>query len=536
MSSSPNADVVPARPRLGARGEPGWVGLARALVRDRHYQLLGAITLFGGILRFATLGARSYWADEAETVYLVRQSLRGAFSDALNVESNPPLYFVLTWLWSRLLGTGEVAMRSLPALAGTATILVAYGVAAKLVSRRAGLIAALLTSVSPLVVWHAQDARPYAFLIFFSGLSLLCFVHLLDDPRPGMLAWWALASALALSTTYFGSFPVIAEAAWLLWKARAERRRRRSTVLAVSGVAAVGAALAPFALEQRSNASWIATQSFQVRLVEIPAQFLVGHQPPLQRTSALVVGLLVLIAIWQLLTRASPAERRGAGVAALIGGAALAGPILLALGGLDGVLTRTVTAAWIPLAVVVASGFAAERAGRVGLLSLGLVCAISLAIVVSTARAPKFEREDWRGAARAIGPVTDRAIVVSPWGGRRVLLLYRPAARELVTHESVTDANSRAQQWPHDTAAVREIVLIAFGAKFRKIGHSPRPPRPASVAAPAKGFEEVQRIDARYFTLIRFRSRTPAVVGRGLVARHLGPESAALLFEGVRGG
>ncbi len=159
----------------------------------------------------------------------------------------------------------------------------------------------------------------------------------------------------------------------------------------------------------------------------------------------------------------------------------------------------------------------------------------ALAIVVSTAREPKFEREDWRGAATAIGPVSDRAIVVSPWQGRRTLLLYRPTARELVTRSSVTDANSRVTQWPYDNAAVREIVLVAFGSKFRAIGQRPKPPRPAVVRSPAPGFEEVQRLYSRYFTLIRFRAPKPVVVGRGLAASHLGPEAAAVLVEGVKG-
>ena len=53
-------------------------------------------------------------------------------------ESTPPLYYVLAWLWTHVFGTGEVGLRSLSALLGTATIVVVWALGRRLGGDRAG--------------------------------------------------------------------------------------------------------------------------------------------------------------------------------------------------------------------------------------------------------------------------------------------------------------------------------------------------------------------------------------------------------------
>jgi hypothetical protein len=70
-------------------------------------------------------------------------------------ESTPPLYYVLAWIWSRMLGTDETGLRSLSAAIGTLTVLATYAGAQALVSRRSALFAAALVVVSPFLVWYS---------------------------------------------------------------------------------------------------------------------------------------------------------------------------------------------------------------------------------------------------------------------------------------------------------------------------------------------------------------------------------------------
>ena len=38
------------------------------------------------------------------------------------VELTPPFYFIVTWLWAIPFGTGELALRSVSAIAGVVTV------------------------------------------------------------------------------------------------------------------------------------------------------------------------------------------------------------------------------------------------------------------------------------------------------------------------------------------------------------------------------------------------------------------------------
>ena len=59
----------------------------------------------------------------------------------------------------------EYGLRSLSALAGVATVPVAYLIGAELRGRRAGLMAAALVAVNPMLLWYSQEARAYALLV-----------------------------------------------------------------------------------------------------------------------------------------------------------------------------------------------------------------------------------------------------------------------------------------------------------------------------------------------------------------------------------
>ncbi len=112
------------RRNLDPRGRPG--PLARLLDRRR------ADPAGAAVLRFATLGVQAYHHDEIVTASRI---LRGGFGHAMDAvgfsESAPPLYYALAWVWTQVTGTGEFGLRSLSALAGVATVPVAYLIGAR---------------------------------------------------------------------------------------------------------------------------------------------------------------------------------------------------------------------------------------------------------------------------------------------------------------------------------------------------------------------------------------------------------------------
>ena len=248
--------------------------------------LLAGLTGLGAVLRFATLGAQSYWFDEAQAAHELHLSFGSMVSQMILHETNPPLYFVLGWLWARVFGTGEVGLRSLSALIGTAVIPIAYLCGRELVSRRAGLVAAALAALSPFLIWYSQEAREYMLLTAMCGLSLLYFARAWRDPSGRNIALWAVFSALAVLTHFFAGFLVAPEALWLLYVIR-----NRTIAYAAAGVAAVQLALVPLLVSQAGNSllGFITGTRLATRIQQVPVAFGLGN---LYESSAVRYGLL----------------------------------------------------------------------------------------------------------------------------------------------------------------------------------------------------------------------------------------------------
>lgn len=408
-----------------------------ARARSRAFWIVAGLTVLAAALRFATLGAQAYHHDEIVTASRV---LRGGFWHAMEAvgfsESAPPLYYALAWAWTQLTGTGEVGLRSLSALAGVATVPVAYLLGAELRGRRAGIAAAALVAVNPMLLWYSQEARGYALLAFFTTAAALYFVRALHRPedvpqveypygpltrgtsRSGRrdLTLWGVFSGLALATHYFAIFPIAFEAAWLL------RRGGRKALAGVWIVVGAGLALAPLVIHQASlgHAEWIGGRSLGHRLWEAGVSFVVGETGdivarPETVLPALVPLLAVLAGLALLVARGDRGERRAGGLMLALAAVTVAVPLALALvvPGKDYVLARNLLPALVPLLVAVAIGATLRRARRVGAALVTVLIVYSLGFCVWVSLSPALQRPGWDAVAARLGePEGPRAIVL----------------------------------------------------------------------------------------------------------------------------
>ena len=471
----------------------------RRIAASPHLVILVGIVLLGAVLRFATLDLQSYRYDEAVTVGRVLQpSLFSTLSAVPRGESTPPLYYLVAWIWSRPFGTGEVWMRSLSALAGTASIAVVYLGAVNLpLPRRGGLIAAAAVAVSPVLIWFSQDARAYSLVFLLTALSFLFFARARRRGGRRDLAWWALASALAIATHYFAGFVVAAEAVLLLLG-----RERRGAVFAVLAVAAATALLAPIALRQaeHGHAGWIADQPLGERIERAGAKLVGndnGEEHGARQPGPVPLGVpvgLAVAALALLLWRGDPDERRGAGLAAIVGGGALAAPLALGLLGADYFDGRNLLPTFVPLTVLLGAGFGVRRAGRAGLALAAVFCLCSLAFTLEIDRLPRLQREDLRNAAAEVGPLRPGlAVVASRYATSQPLRYY-------------LGAEVAAGALP----LLREIDLVGSAKAANRDARRLLPP----------AFRRVGSRPVSYnFTLTRFRSRRPTRVPLGVLER-----------------
>src|SRR5205823_3393375 len=150
-------------------------------------------------------------------------------------------------------------------------------------------------------------------------------------------------------------------------------------------VIAVGAALLPLAIHQSNNrsADFIRQISLAKRIAQVPKQYLVGFDSPLEAGVTAVAVALAGYGLWLLFTRATRSERRGALVGAAIAAVAVGAPLVLAFAGADYLITRNVIGGWLPAAIVVGAGLGAVRAPRSGPAAAAALCALSLFVVVA---------------------------------------------------------------------------------------------------------------------------------------------------------
>ena len=486
-----------------------------ASTRSAALWALAGLTGLGLAVRFASLGVQSYHHDEVITVARV---IPGSFVHMLEEvkrsESNPPLYYVVAWVWAKAFGTGEVGIRSLSALLGTATIPVAFLAAREALNTRAGLICAAIVAVNPMLIWYSQEARSYSMLVVFAALSLLFFLRARRSGSGSDLALWALASAGALCSHYFAVFVVAIEAAWLILGLRA---RWRAVLPAVGGVALVGAALLPLIAAQvnPTHIGWIDATPLSGRFFQAGVSFLAGEtghviaEPPRERY-ALIPVLLIAAAAILLALRGSDRERRAAlpPLAVGLGMGALAG--LAAFAGKDYVVERNLLPALVPLAIVVAIGFSGSRTRRLGLACATVLCAYWLGYAVHVALTPNLQRPDLRGLAEQLGkPRGPRAIVGWKLAADPIRFYLRDGSERFYSGET----------------PLREIDVVS------------KPVAEGFEAAMPRAFRPVERVRLERLTLTRFVSgRVHAVPYYRLHNLPTGFGSNGVVLDGISAG
>ena len=240
MSAIGSAGVRPAAPATRAHSR---------LTRLAPWWPLAAITLLAAALRLATLDLQSFWYDEAFTpVHVLHPSLLSTLRSVSHTENTPPLWYLLAWADSRVLGTGEIALRLPSALAGIATVPVAWAIGRELADRRAAIVCATLVAVNPLLVWYSQEARAYGLFVLMAALAMLCFVRAEREPTAGRMGAFALTGVAGAAYPLFRRIPADPDGAVAgvgsahppalatgCWRAGDRRRRAAGADLSAGG-------------------------------------------------------------------------------------------------------------------------------------------------------------------------------------------------------------------------------------------------------------------------------------------------------------
>jgi mannosyltransferase len=317
----------------------------------------------------------SLWADELATWGAVRLDWEQLWRLGGSVDAVVTPYYAALKVFTGIAGTGTLALRLPSLIAAVLTAVVVAELGRRAAGDTAGLLAGLLWAVLPVTARYAQEARPYAVVVFFASLALLALIRLLDRPGPGRAAAYAAAvAATGILHPLSGLLMVAGHALvgfrfWRAWLPAA----------ALGSLPAV--ALLLYASRQAAQISWIKPVGVQTLRV-LPGQLFV---------SAIVGGMVLALAV---------AGLRRDRIGWALAGAGLVPPALLLAAG-------TVAEIWVPRYVLVAMPalvvLAVRGAGSRIVAIIGLVALLGWPTQVDI-REPAGHGQDSARIAQVIQP------------------------------------------------------------------------------------------------------------------------------------
>jgi hypothetical protein len=163
-------------------------------------------------------------------------------------EETPPVYFLSIWLWSRVAGSGEVALRLPSLLCAMLAVVLLVSRMQRWRSDGEALVAGAVVALSPLVARFVVEARVYGLLMLMTVACIAVFEYVYHHPQNRRaLAGYALVAGVLFLTSYLGV--VLLAAHNLVWLIRVLRHRAhwRSYLLPWVGVqAGIGVLVLPW--------------------------------------------------------------------------------------------------------------------------------------------------------------------------------------------------------------------------------------------------------------------------------------------------
>jgi mannosyltransferase len=184
ITARPASDVAAPEKATPRRRTVAWVTWAGPVV------LSAALGLF-------EIGVPQLWRDELASWSAASRTLPQLWAMVHNIDAVLGIYYLGLHLWMAVFGDSATAIRipSVIAMAGAAGVVALIGrrLGGSLAGFTSGLVFALIPSVSR----YAQEARPYAFAMFFATLATLMFLRAMERPHWSRWAIYAVVLAAA---------------------------------------------------------------------------------------------------------------------------------------------------------------------------------------------------------------------------------------------------------------------------------------------------------------------------------------------------
>ena len=149
------------------------------IIRSKNNLIYGGIAIVSLIFTFCVSKNEMFWGDEIYQVSISSHGIRYAIeSSNAMIEYNPPFFGILASIWYKITPYGERWLLLLPMLLVAIGIYIIGICGEKISNMKGGIIGTVCASVSSsLIIYAAQEFRPYALLFCFSAITMYYYVQ-----------------------------------------------------------------------------------------------------------------------------------------------------------------------------------------------------------------------------------------------------------------------------------------------------------------------------------------------------------------------
>lgn len=243
--------------------------------------------------------AKPLWRDEVYTLVTAGRPLADMAALLEKSDAGLSFYYLLMHAW---LGpsTADWWVRLPSALATVAAVLLTAAVARRVGGDAVALLAGVLLALSPTVVLHAQEARPYPLVLAALAGTALLALRSAELPRRGQWLGLAVLGAVTVGLHPLVALPAVAGIFATLWL-RPGRARRLHVVAAAAPAAVLGLALVAAGFVQAAESPPAVSSPWKL----LTFWKLFGSTP----WPGVVVAVLAVVGVASLATRRSYRRR-----------------------------------------------------------------------------------------------------------------------------------------------------------------------------------------------------------------------------------
>ncbi len=224
-------------------------------ILSKHRLVVGSLLVVIALLVRMPNFNESLWYDEVWYTSVMLDST--SINQVLFHDVHPPLYPLIMKGWIELFGDSEISVRFPSLLFGLASLGVTFALTQAWFGCRIALLATLLMVLSPVHVWHCQEAKNNMLLLLLTLLSVYGLQRALTNNSRRDWLLFIIAAVLALWTNHFSLWVIFSSFVWL-WLHVARKQGHRPLKWAVISTVVVSAAYLPVILSTLLQAEGIA--------------------------------------------------------------------------------------------------------------------------------------------------------------------------------------------------------------------------------------------------------------------------------------